>query len=99
MNLAYSSRKLTCTVGLQLSMLFLKSVYIFMKNVNLTVIIVAILIMFGLLAGIYLLKNDSNNTVSASGNYEMSVAPDQVLVYLLIETRSKSAEEAKELLV
>lgn len=66
-----------------------------MKNVNITIIIAVLLIVLGTLFGIYLLKNNDNNTISASGNYQMSVAPDQVQVYLLIETRSKSADDAK----
>ncbi|MDD5651042.1 MAG: SIMPL domain-containing protein [Candidatus Nanoarchaeia archaeon] len=66
-----------------------------MKNLNITIIIAVLLIVLGTLFGIYLLKNNSSNTISASGNYQMSVAPDQVIVYLLIETRSKSADDAK----
>ena len=66
-----------------------------MKNINLTTIIVVALIVIGGLIGISMLKSPSENTISASGAYQMSVMPDQAIVYLLIETRSKSAEEAK----
>jgi uncharacterized protein YggE len=66
-----------------------------MKNINLTTIIVVALIVIGGLIGISMLKSPSENTISASGTYQMSVMPDQATVYLLIETRSRSAEEAK----
>lgn len=67
-----------------------------MKNINLTIIAVTLIVIIGILSGIYLLKGPSDNTVSASGNYQMSVAPDQVEVYVLIETRDKSADDAKD---
>lgn len=65
-----------------------------MKNLNLTIIIVAILVVLGFLIGIFMIKGTSQ-TLTATGNYQMSVMPDEALVYLTIETRSTSADQAK----
>ncbi|MEM3702673.1 MAG: SIMPL domain-containing protein [Candidatus Micrarchaeia archaeon] len=64
-----------------------------------TVAVVAILVI-GFLFAIYYLypKQSSDKTVSVTGNAQMKVLPDRVVVYAQILTKSKdSAEEAKNL--
>src|SRR3989344_999074 len=68
-----------------------------MNKINPTPIIVTVIVILGLIVGILIILSQvgEKNTISATGNSQMTVAPDQALVYLLIETRSKSAEDAK----
>lgn len=68
-----------------------------MQKLNLTVIIAAIIIVIGILIGVYLIKGPSNEqTISTTGNAQITVAPDQAVVYLSIQTRDKSADKAKD---
>lgn len=57
-------------------------------------IIIAVLVIIILLGTFYFYNKDTQ-TVEVIGNARMSVMPDEALVYLQIETRDKSAEEAK----
>ena len=56
--------------------------------------IIAVLVIIILLGTFYFYNKDAQ-TVEVIGNAQMSVAPDEALVYLQIETKDKSAEEAK----
>lgn len=67
-----------------------------MQTLNLTAIIIVILIIVSTFVGFYIYQSGNEKaTVTATGNYQTKVAPDQALVYLLIQTKAKSAEEAK----
>jgi len=70
-----------------------------MKNLNLTAIIIVVLVVAGLLAGIGIfaskLPTSTEKTVSATGNFDMQVDPDEAIVYLNIQTRELTAEAAK----
>jgi len=55
-----------------------------------------IVLAVGILIGSYVLKEKERKTISASGNSQISVVPDEAVVYLLIETRNESAEGAKD---
>lgn len=57
-------------------------------------ITIAVLIIIILLGTFYFYNKDTQ-TVEVIGNARMSVMPDEALVYLQIETKDKSAEEAK----
>jgi len=66
------------------------------QKINLTAIIVAVLIIVGLFAIFYLYQSGQNkSTVSATGNFETKVSPDEAIVYLLIQTKGSSAEQVK----
>jgi len=71
-----------------------------MAQTNYTPIIVTVLVVIGVLAAVWLLvgkiPSTGENTISATGNAEMSVMPDEAVVYLLVETRAISAEKAKD---
>ncbi|MEM4133953.1 MAG: SIMPL domain-containing protein [Candidatus Micrarchaeia archaeon] len=67
---------------------------------NLTTVAVVAILVIGFLFAIYYLypKQSSDQTVSVTGNAQMKVLPDRVVVYAQILTKSKdSAEEAKNL--
>ncbi|MEM3408534.1 MAG: SIMPL domain-containing protein [Candidatus Micrarchaeia archaeon] len=67
---------------------------------NLTTVAVVAILVIGFLFAIYYLypKQSSDKTVSVTGNAQMKVLPDRVVVYAQILTKSKdSAEEAKNL--
>ena len=67
-----------------------------MTKLNLTAIIVAVVVIVGVLAGVFLLLSKGNETtVSANGNFQMKVAPDEAVVYLLVQTKGATAEAAK----
>lgn len=69
-----------------------------MAKLNPTAIIVALIVIIGAIVGVVLLKSGSvsEQTVSASGNYQKAVAPDQVVIYVLVQTRDNiSADNAK----
>ncbi len=69
-----------------------------MAKLNLTIIIVALIVIIGAIAGIFLFKSGSvsGQTVSASGDYQKAVPPDQVVVYVLVQTKDNvSADTAK----
>ncbi len=71
-----------------------------MKQTNTTAIIVAIVIVIGALIGVWLLVSripaaTTANTISATGNSQITVMPDEATVYLLVETRAVSADAAK----
>ena len=68
-----------------------------MDKINPTPIIVSIVVIIGLLMSILIVISylKEENTISAAGNSQMTVSPDQAVVYLLIEGRAKTAEEAK----
>ncbi len=72
-----------------------------MKNqINLTAVVITALIVVGIIGIIYLgvSSNQGNNerTVSVTGNSEMKVMPDQVVVYIFVQTRNISADVAKD---
>ena len=56
--------------------------------------VISALVIIILLGTIYFYSKDAQ-TVEVIGNAQMSVEPDEALVYLQIETRTKTAEEAK----
>jgi len=67
-----------------------------MAKINLTAIIIVALIINGALIGLNIFVNKGvANTISVTGNSQMTVAPDNAVVYLLIQTRNISAQEAK----
>lgn len=72
------------------------------QQTNTTSIIIVALIVIGVLGAIYLTNGrlgqttDYGNTISATGNSQMSVDPDTVIVYLNIETKNVSADRAKD---
>jgi len=71
-----------------------------MANINWTPIIVTVIIVLALggIAGFYFTnQNSMGRTVSATGTAQMSVMPDKAIVYLLIETRNVSADDAKNM--
>jgi len=68
------------------------------NKINLTPIIVTVIIIVGVITGIYFLTGiGSRNGLTVQGTSEMTVAPDNAIVYLYIETRNASAEEAKNM--
>lgn len=67
-----------------------------MKKLNLNVIIPVIIVVAGILIAASMFTEKDVKTISSSGNAEISVDPDEVVVYLSIETRSDSADEAKD---
>ena len=67
------------------------------QNLNLTAIIIAVLLIASFFAVFYFYQMEKNKaTVTATGNSQMKVAPDQAVVYLLIQTKASSAEQAKD---
>lgn len=71
-----------------------------MANLNWTPIIVTVIIVLALggIAGFYFTnQNSMGRTVSATGTAQMSVMPDKAIVYLSIETRNVSADDAKNM--
>lgn len=67
-----------------------------MPKTNLTAIIIVILVVAGGLAAVLISQNQgTERTVSATGNSQMTVAPDEAIVYLWIQTKDISAEQAK----
>ena len=66
-----------------------------MKKLNLTVIISVVIVVLGILIATSMLTGRGQKTISSSGNAEMTVDPDQAIVYLNIETRASSADAAK----
>lgn len=72
-----------------------KSVF-YKLNINITAVAIAVLVIIGALFGVYIFKGQTDKTITASGNSQMSVMPDEAVVYLLIETRNLSAEGTKD---
>lgn len=68
-----------------------------MKGKDLTKVVIAISLVIVAVAGLYVYQklHAGKVTVTANGNYEMPVAPDQAVIYLLIQTNASSAEQAK----
>jgi len=70
-----------------------------MAKLNLTAIIVTVIVIVGVLTGVFLLIGQTSvgekNTVSATGTAQMTVPPDEAVVYLLVEARDASADNAK----
>jgi len=68
------------------------------KGINVTVIIVTALIVIGILGSVALFKDKpyGDNTISVTGNSEMKFQPDNVAVYINIETRDESAKAAED---
>lgn len=72
------------------------------QQTNTTSIIIVALIVVGVLGAIYLTNGrigqttDYQNTISATGNSQLNVDPDTVIVYLNIETKNTSAQDAKD---
>lgn len=62
------------------------------SNLILTISVLIVVVVF---AGIYFYQKMPSQTVTATGNSQMSVSPDQATVSLLIQTKDLSAEEAK----
>jgi len=59
------------------------------------VLLIAVLVVGGLGAWYLFNKTTSGQTITSAGTAEMTVAPDKAIVYLLIQTKSSSAENAK----
>lgn len=71
-----------------------------MARLNWTPIIVTIIIVLalgGISAFYFMNQNNTSRTVSATGTAQMSVMPDEAIVYLLIETRNASADAARNM--
>lgn len=67
------------------------------SDLNITLVSIVAIIVIGVIAGIYFFQNQSNtNTVTATGTYQTKVQPDQVLIYLSIQTKNSSAQDAKD---
>lgn len=67
-----------------------------MTRINYTsIIIIAILVVGGLVGAYMALGKGNEKTVSVTGNSQMTVAPDQVVVNLLIQTKNIKADVAK----
>src|SRR3989339_861637 len=70
------------------------------NQINVTAIIITALVVLGVIGAIYFGTNigrtDNERTISVTGNSEMTVMPDQVVVYLLIQTNNISADVAKD---
>ena len=67
-----------------------------MTKTNLTAIIIAVVVIAGILTGIYMLSSrTAGTTVSATGNFQTKVAPDEAIVYVLVQTKGVTAEAAK----
>lgn len=64
------------------------------SKLNYTVILTAVIIVAGLLVGLMLFKSQSD-TIQATGNAQLTVQPDEASVSIQVETRAKTAEEAK----
>jgi hypothetical protein len=66
------------------------------QKINLTTIIITLIIVVAVVITISLFTNRGANTITTQGNYQVSVVPDEAVVYLYIETKdSTSAEIAK----
>lgn len=63
-------------------------------KLNYTVILTAVIIVAGLLTALMLFKSQPE-TVQATGNAQLTVQPDESVVYILVETKAETAEEAK----
>lgn len=66
------------------------------KQMNMTAIIVAVIVVAGILLAVYMFKGPEKQTVSVTGNSEMTVDPDLAVVYMYVETRAASAENASD---
>lgn len=66
------------------------------NNFNFTAVLVAVIIVMGVLAAVYMIKGPEKQTVSVTGNSEMSVDPDLAVVYFRVETRSADADNASD---
>lgn len=67
-----------------------------MKTINLTAIIVVVIIVASIFGGLYIFKKPTGTTISVTGNSEMKASPDQVIVYVLVQTKDMSADKAKD---
>jgi len=71
-----------------------------MAHTNITAIIIAVIIVVGALLGVFLLigkmPSTGQNTISAQGNSQMTVMPDEAVVYAMVETHELTAEKAKD---
>ncbi|MFH0752069.1 MAG: SIMPL domain-containing protein [archaeon] len=70
------------------------------KKLNATPIIVSTIIVLGILTGIWLLSSMfggslTGETIQSVGDAEMTVMPDEAVVYLNVETKADSADQAK----
>lgn len=67
-----------------------------MHKINYTAIIIVALLVVGILVGYSIFnKKGTEKTVTVNGNSQMTVAPDQVVVNLLIQTKNTKADIAK----
>lgn len=67
-----------------------------MHKINYTAIIIVALLVIGILVGYSIFnKKGTEKTVTVNGNSQMTVAPDQVVVNLLIQTKNMQADKAK----
>ena len=69
------------------------------NNLNLTIIIVAALIVGGILIAVFYAfpKSNSNKVIQVVGNAQFSVKPDKALVYIQVQTNATTAQEAKNM--
>lgn len=58
-------------------------------------LIIAAVVVVCILAGYFVFQNTEGATVTVTGNSETKVAPDQAIIYLLVQTKGISAETAK----
>lgn len=68
------------------------------QKLNLNAIIITSVIVIGIVALVYFLtqnQSSSGNTVSATGNANLSVMPDKAVISLMIQTKNVSAQVAK----
>ncbi len=64
-----------------------------MKKVDVKLVLIAALIVVGIF--VFYTSQTDKPTVTTVGNYKTNVQPDQVVVYLSIQTKNNSAEAAK----
>ena len=67
-----------------------------MKKNNYSAVFIVAIIAFFILGGTYLSQRGSNDrTIQSMGNAEMTVMPDEAVVYLNVQTKGATATEAK----
>lgn len=66
-----------------------------MQKLNWTAIIISLVVVAAVISTVVYLFPRETNTVDSTGTAKMTVPPDKVVVYLQIETKATTAEEAK----
>ena len=66
------------------------------QKINLTAIIIVVLIIVSAFAGFYLYQSGKDKTtITTTGNFQTKALPDQTLIYLLVQTKASTAQQAK----